>query len=454
MSFGLLVRFLFIAGLMALACHPGVAQRVIVNGNGERMIMYPDGSWRMAEAGDSVLLRQNLQKSEMVNYPSDKIDATINRNPGEEDEYTLRQWNELYFRIKENEKKTQTLFRNATNAQFNASEMLQNAEANKSMIETDRLATLEDNYVKSVQKLRQAKLQQKEILKLSDQAKKISDKPAKTIKKKLPQISAQFENYLNTFDPQHNIRDLSKPKIHINQNQSVDISTKSEKTPNTHSKQKDLSAESGNKEQFSKSKDVHTSASGVDKLSYARTTSLRLPSELIPKAYKSEPYSCKVITDTIDAITRTRRIALAPDLIFTNTDPDLRPYFKSKELITCNGRLLKIGPYIYFNIDFQIASSHSQGNFGSLEAGSLLRLRLLDGKYVLLYNLKGDRGRIDPYSGNTIFTGQFALGKDETKILTSSPLDKIRILWSTGFEDYDVYKIDFFINQISCLLTR
>jgi hypothetical protein len=110
--------------------------------------------------------------------------------------------------------------------------------------------------------------------------------------------------------------------------------------------------------------------------------------------------------------------------------------------------------YIYFTIVFQIGSSHSQSNFGSLETGSLLRLRLLNGKYISLSNLKTDRGRIDPYSGNTIFTGQYALGNKEIDMLTSSPLDKIRILWSTGYEDYDVYKIDFFKDQINCLLSK
>ena len=158
-----------------------------------------------------------------------------------------------------------------------------------------------------------------------------------------------------------------------------------------------------------------------------------------------------LIKDTVDEATGSKHIVLKPDLIFTHTDPDLRPYFKNKELITCYGRLSRIDAYVYFTIDFQIASSHSQSNFGGLESGSLLRLRLLNGKYISLSNIKSDRGHIDHYSGNTVFTGQFALGKDEMKMLAGSPLDKIRILWGTGYEDYDVYKIDFFIDQIKCL---
>jgi hypothetical protein len=173
-----------------------------------------------------------------------------------------------------------------------------------------------------------------------------------------------------------------------------------------------------------------------------------------PRPYEEEPFQCQIIADTVDAATGRRRIELAPGLLFTHTDPDLRPYFKNKELITCYGQLSKIDAYVYLTIDFQIASSHSQSNFGSLQNGSLLRLQLLDGEYVSLYSLKTDRGRIDPYSGHTVFTGQYALGKDEIKKLREEELDEVRILWSTGYGDYDVYKIDFFIDHLNCLMSR
>ncbi len=434
------------------------AQRVIVNGNGDRLIMYPDGSWRLADAGDSILLRQNLQKSETLGYPADKVEENIKRNPAEEEEYILRQWNELFFKIKDQEKKAQAQFRTSTNAQFKAGELLQNAEANKKMIESDRLAALHEDYEKTIENLRTAKLRQKAILKLVDASKKFSGQSARTIKKKLPQLNAQFENYLVTYEPTHNIQDLSKtgsPTKDVYVAASSPKITTAPSTPVSSGKTSDKDTSSKKtKEAGAKKKDKSSGSKNSVQLSSIRTPSMRLPPDQIPGLYKAELFPCRLAMDTIDATTGTHRIGLEQGLIFTDTDPDLRPYFKSKDLITCYGRLSKIGAYIYFTIDFQIASSHSQGNFGSLESGSLLRLRLLNGKYVSLYNLKTDRGRIDPYSGNTIFSGQYALGKDEIKLLSSSPLDKIRILWGTGYEDYDVYKIDFFIDQLKCLMGK
>ena len=35
--------------------------------------------------------------------------------------------------------------------------------------------------------------------------------------------------------------------------------------------------------------------------------------------------------------------------------------------------------------------------------------------------------------------------------LAKGEVDTIRMYWSSGFEEYEVYNLDFFINQIRCL---
>jgi hypothetical protein len=30
----------------------------------------------------------------------------------------------------------------------------------------------------------------------------------------------------------------------------------------------------------------------------------------------------------------------------------------------------------------------------------------------------------------------------------------MRVLWSTGYEDYDIYNIEFLINQLNCLMAK
>ena len=402
------------------------AQRIIVNSNGDRIVMYPDGSWRSVEAGDSLLLRRNIQKSETIGIEDESLDPLVNRTIGEQEEYILKQWNELHTHIMDLEKKVQKEFRTYTNAQFRAAELLNNAEENKAMIEPDRLAVLVEAYEESVKDLRRAKTHQKNIRRIADQSKKLASLEPAEIGRKLNPLRSKFNSFLASYDPGSSV--------------PVPLSNSNDPLAKTKTKDKKEKVIRDNKPRVAV-------ASG-------KSLPVDVPLQNIPRPYKSEPFNCLALTDTIDAATGRRRIDLASSLMFTHTDTDLRPYFKDKELISCYGKLSKIDAYVYFTIDFQIASSHSQSNFGSLQNGSLLRLTLLNGQYVSLYNIKADRGRIDPYSGNTIFTGQYALGKNEIDLLLTSELDKIRILWSTGYEDYDIYKVDFFIDQLKCLLGR
>ncbi|MDQ3016270.1 MAG: hypothetical protein M3R25_06085 [Bacteroidota bacterium] len=395
------------------------AQRIIINSNGDKIVMYPDGSWRSVEAGDSILLRQNLQKSESLNEATRTPQTSYQRNPGEIQEYILKQWNELHFHIKAQEKKVQGDFRAATNAKFKAEEQLNNALANKAMMEPDLLASLHETFDHSIDDLKKAKSNQAAIGKLMDMSQKIGGMKPDAIASKLNGLRSRFNIYLANYEPSKSLPASGPIVTNTPKPDAREISVRDPKD---------------------NSKDGMNVKPAAASYSEEKAT------------YRSEPFNCKVTSDTVDEATSRRRIHLEKSLLFTHTETDLRPYFKDKELITCYGELSKIDAYVYLTIEFQIASSHSQSNFGLLQNGSLLRLKLLSGEYVSLYNIKSDRGRIDPYSGHTVFTGQYALGKDEIRMLQSSELDKVRILWSTGYEDYDVYKIDFFIDRLACLM--
>jgi hypothetical protein len=151
----------------------GWTQRIITNSNGDKIVMYPDGSWRQILPGDSLLLRESLQKAETIGIQNNTSNQSEQRTRGEGEEFILRQWNELHFKIKDQLKKVQHDFRLATNAQFKAGEQLQNAEENKNLIEPDKLASLHELYEKAIYDLHLAKLNQKAIRKIADASKKM-----------------------------------------------------------------------------------------------------------------------------------------------------------------------------------------------------------------------------------------------------------------------------------------
>jgi hypothetical protein len=412
-------KFLLIFLPCCLLTFSSAAQYIITNSAGQRVVIYPDGSWRHAELGDSLLLKKNPYRK-ANSKPASNNQAM---NEGERYEFLLRRWNDLYAAINTEKIEAQKKFRDDTNAKFKASEEYQSAEANKKLIDPVRFDQLEEAFTQSVRNLKHSKQQQKNIKKLLEKADKVNLFLSKLTDKKVDKTRTQFNQYLETYEPQRSL----KPQ------------------PSTKTKKK------------SKSAPITTSSKALktntDLMPMHPEMVNKKPSYYAADPYTAKPYRCTLMTDSMDLLSGRKRMETTPGLLFTYTEPDLRPYFKDKDLIKCRGRLTRLGPYTYLDIEFQIASSHSQSNFGSLPAGSLLRFQLMNEESVSLYNGKANSGRIDPYTGHTIFTGQYPLGRKELKALKKSGLNKMRVMWSTGFEDYDVYYIDFLIHQINCLET-
>lgn len=421
--------FLGIAmGMAMILFHtPLFPQQVAVNTAGQKIIMYPDGSWRQVEPRDSTLLKQYIHQHQGTPIQEVPGFQELTRNQGEEIEYLGHQWAELYNLILEEDKAVQNSFRTATNNQFKAAEVLETAKENKKLIEPDHLANLTEEYDQSVNQLRNAKLQQKEIRKILKKSNKLNSKPQSLNQNKIQKIRTSFNNYLTRHHRSIEVLPTAAPVAPdtVNKKPSTDPLALQPKTA------------------------ISGSAS-----TYDRQMVDKRPDHRSSQPYISQPYVCHFEVDMVDKITGSKRRELPAELLFTHTDADLRPFFKSKDLITCRAKVSGIGPYTYLSVEFQIASSHSKGNFGTLAEGSMLRFRLMDGTYVSLYNLKSHEGRIDAYSGHTIFVGQYALGKKEAKALRASELDQMRVLWTTGYEDYDIVHIDLLKDQLDCLMTK
>lgn len=424
-----------------------MAQQVSANKKGDLIITMRDGSWRPVKPSDSLLVRQyylqnpptkgkkttdttpQAQKYKEENKVSSS-DTTVQIN-----ETGLNsRWNELVLVILEEEKKVQKDFRDATNAQFKASEQLSLAKANKNGIPPEQLIRLQKEYDQCVSALRMAKKEQNEVKKLVDVSRTINANISTLSEKKYTHVLADYNVFIKTYQPG------SKPVI------STDAEPAEELVITATPPAPDPVPEVITIEALD-----NTSSSP---LPAEPTISGNRPADYRTKPYVAQPYACVFVTDSIEYTTKSRRLELQPDLLFTYTDPDLRPYFRDKEFMTCRAMLSRIDSYTYLSVEFQIATTHTQNNFGALDNGSLLRLKLMNGEQISLHNLKASTGRIDAYTGNTVFTGQYALGKTDLKKLGTSELDTIRVLWTTGYEDYDVYNVDFLIRQIHCLTTK
>lgn len=161
---------------------------------------------------------------------------------------------------------------------------------------------------------------------------------------------------------------------------------------------------------------------------------------------------CRTRLAPFDEMTGSRPLRHAPQVLFKHTNERLRPVLKTEDFITGRGYLTRLGKDVYvFTLDITIASQYAQKEFGMLEKESPLLLQMVSGLRLPLLNAATSTGRLNPVEKTVTYTGRYPLTKNDLKVLRESEIDQIRLIWSTGYEDYTVYDLDFFSRQLNCL---
>jgi hypothetical protein len=163
---------------------------------------------------------------------------------------------------------------------------------------------------------------------------------------------------------------------------------------------------------------------------------------------------CALRFEGIDEISKIYRKEVEIAHLFGYTHPKMRSYYKKGDFLNCKAFISKYGGYNLLNIEITIASPHAKKSYGSLDRGAVMILSLLNGEKIYAVNAAPDDGRIEAYTGNTIYRSRYTVQDSEIKELAKYELDKIGIIWSSGYEEYPVYNIDFFIHQIACLKSK
>ena len=162
---------------------------------------------------------------------------------------------------------------------------------------------------------------------------------------------------------------------------------------------------------------------------------------------------CTLAFDGVDEFTKVKRKQTQSTLFFSHTNKELRDIFTGEDdYITAYGHLVQVdGGTRILVIDYYIASQTADRAFGALRPNAAVTLRFLDGETFKLFNGKYDAGKYDPVTGKYHFQGQYSVSGKVQKMVTKSELDQVRVVWETGYEDYPVYQLDFLRDQFECL---
>jgi len=171
-----------------------------------------------------------------------------------------------------------------------------------------------------------------------------------------------------------------------------------------------------------------------------------------PNANKAALPGCVFAFKGKDSFSGKKRVDLVSSQFFSYTSEKMRRYFVDNDMVQCEAYMSAVaGGYKFLCIEVTVASETAQKSYGSIEKQGLLSLKLVDGTTVNMYNNKTDNGSLDPLKKTVLYKGQYLIPSEHVKTLAKMDIDKVRLVWSTGYEDYIIYESDFLINQLNCL---
>lgn len=141
-----------------------------------------------------------------------------------------------------------------------------------------------------------------------------------------------------------------------------------------------------------------------------------------------------------------------PVQLFTFTEENLRPFLEGKEYLSCRSwvsRSRRGERFLHLRLTF--SNPNVMTAYGFLETNSSLSLHLLNGRHLSLQAIRKAVGILDPANREVNYNVTYALPRGAAQELTAQPLDYVRIFWSSGYEEYPVYRVDALRNILECL---
>jgi hypothetical protein len=163
----------------------------------------------------------------------------------------------------------------------------------------------------------------------------------------------------------------------------------------------------------------------------------------------SEP--CALAVNAKDEFSGEVRKEVAKSELFRFTNPLLRKYMQGKTHIVCEAAMGTAGPNLTLTLTYTINDPNARKAFGGVAKNGVAILKFIDGTTYTAYSLRNDDGIFDPGGQIAVFKPQYALERSLLKKLKTTELDKIRMAWSTGYDDYDVQQIDLLMRQVKCI---
>lgn len=161
---------------------------------------------------------------------------------------------------------------------------------------------------------------------------------------------------------------------------------------------------------------------------------------------------CIYRTKEVDEFTGTSKLVLESQPFISFTDSSMQKYYRKKEhqYFEADIYCAKINDMkvIYFSL--RIDTDNAYKYFGSIQKDSKFMVKMKNGDLITLLFSKSDYGDANYTYDYTYYSTYIVLEEEDISKL-SNEVEKVRIYWSKGYEDYPVINSSLFINQLNCI---
>lgn len=161
--------------------------------------------------------------------------------------------------------------------------------------------------------------------------------------------------------------------------------------------------------------------------------------------------SCRFAHNAYDPKLERHRREMPSGELFSYTDDRLRFYLKDKAYLSCDAYLSTVGGLRLLNLEFKFAYPNASEAYGFIEKGSILTLLFLNGDFINLQAGVLANGQYDMKTEELTYRVQYPVSNAQVTYLEKGELDRVRVYWSSGYEEYEVFNVDFMAHQAACL---
>ena len=163
-------------------------------------------------------------------------------------------------------------------------------------------------------------------------------------------------------------------------------------------------------------------------------------------------YPCKVYFEGRDPVTGDRKKELSFEPLISYTPTHIKPYMPGQDILEAHSKFIRFsGGYTFLGIKFVWNARDPEQNYGRLKSNGALQFVLTDNKKVTLFHQEEYNWIFNNEEGLYEINALYMLHPKQIKLFQKHALMKMTVYWEKGFEEYPVYPILLFQEQLRCL---